>query len=120
MAEGFEIARGGKKRESPPTPLKLDGEFETKLIAMRLGPPPAGYGRWTLQLLADLLVALEMVESICPETVRKTLKKNFILSGWLITGSFPLRCTQNLLWSWKKSFRVRHTLQSKSAPGLYG
>ena len=42
---------------------------------MRLGKPPAGYGRWTLQLLADWLVQLEIVESISSETVRKTLKK---------------------------------------------
>ena len=49
--------------------------WEAKLIALRLGQPPAGYGRWSLQLLADELVALEVVESICPETVRKTLKK---------------------------------------------
>ena len=51
------------------------GVAEAKLIAMRLGKPPAGYGRWSLQLLADALVALEVVSSICPETVRKTLKK---------------------------------------------
>jgi hypothetical protein len=48
---------------------------EAKLIAMRLGKPPAGYGRWSLRLLADQLVELEVVESISPETVRKTLKK---------------------------------------------
>jgi hypothetical protein len=53
----------------------LDGEAEAKLIAMRLGKPPAGYGHWTLQLLADEMVALEIVESISHETVRKTLKK---------------------------------------------
>ncbi len=75
VMQGFEIALNGKKRENPPTPTKLDGEGEAKLIAMRLGKPPLGYGRWTLQLLADQLVVLEIVESICPETVRKTLKK---------------------------------------------
>jgi hypothetical protein len=42
---------------------------------MRLGKPPAGFGRWTLQLLADQLVKLEVVDGICAETVRKTLKK---------------------------------------------
>lgn len=72
---GFDVALQGKKRENPPTPPKLDGEDEAKLIALRLGRPPAGYGRWTLQLLADQLVTLEIIESICPETVRKTLKK---------------------------------------------
>jgi hypothetical protein len=75
VTEGFDTALHGKTRPSPPTPPRLDGEGEAKLIAMRLGKPPAGYGRWTLQLLADELVALDVVDSICLETVRKTLKK---------------------------------------------
>jgi hypothetical protein len=75
VTEGFELALDRKKRQEPPTPCKLDGEAEAKLIAMRLGKPPAGYGHWTLQLLADELVTLEVVDSISHETVRKTLKK---------------------------------------------
>src|SRR5262245_28393391 len=75
VTEGFELALDGKKRQEPPTPCKLDGEGEAKLIALRLGQPPAGYGHWTLQLLADELVALEVVDSISHETVRKVLKK---------------------------------------------
>ena len=75
VTDGFALALEGKKRQHPPTPPKLDGEAEAKLIAMRLGKPPAGYGHWTLQLLADELVALEVVDSISHETVRKVLKK---------------------------------------------
>ena len=75
VTEGFELALNGKKREHSPTPSKLDCEGEAKVISMRLGKPPVGYGRWTLQLLADELVALEVIDSICAETVRKTLKK---------------------------------------------
>ena len=75
VTEGFEAALERKKRTEPPTPPKLDGEGEAKLIAMRLGKPPAGYGHWTLQLLADELVALEVVDSISHETVRTVLKK---------------------------------------------
>ena len=75
VTDGFEVALGGKQRAKPPTPPKLDGKGEAKLISMRLGKPPKGFGKWTLQLLADQLVQLEVVESICPETVRKTLKK---------------------------------------------
>ena len=75
VSEGFELALEGKKRQEPPTPPKLDGEAQAKLIAMRLGKPPVGYGHWTLQLLADELVALEVVGSISHETVRKVLKK---------------------------------------------
>ena len=75
VTEGFELALEGLKRQEPPTPPKLDGEAEAKLIAMRLGKPPAGYGHWTLHLLADELVALEVVDSISHETVRASLKK---------------------------------------------
>jgi hypothetical protein len=75
VTEGFEAALERKRRATSPTPRKLDGAAEAKLIAMRLGKPPAGYGRWSLQLLADELVVLDVVDSICPETVRKTLKK---------------------------------------------
>jgi hypothetical protein len=75
VTEGFEVALNGKPRESPPCPPRLDGRGEAKLVAMRLGKPPAGNGRWSLRLLADELVALEVVESISAETVRKTLKK---------------------------------------------
>jgi hypothetical protein len=75
VTEGFELAFNGKQRQTPPTEPILDGQGEAKLISMRLGKPPAGYGRWTLKLLADELVALEVVESISYETVRRTLKK---------------------------------------------
>jgi hypothetical protein len=75
VTESFELALEGKKRREPPTPCKLDGEAEAKLIAMRLGKPPTGYGHWTLQLLADELVVLEIVDTISHETVRKVLKK---------------------------------------------
>jgi hypothetical protein len=75
VVEGFEQALERKKRADPPTPCKLDGEAEAKLIAMRLGKPPAGYGHWTLHLLADEMVALEIVDSISHETVRNVLKK---------------------------------------------
>jgi len=75
VSEGCEAALERKKRGTPPTPPKRDGEGAAKLMALRLGKPPAGYGRWSLQRLADERVALEVVESIGPETVRKTLKK---------------------------------------------
>jgi Homeodomain-like domain len=75
VTEGFALALEGKKRQEPPTPCKLDGEAEAKLIALRLGKPPLGYGHWTIQLLADEMVSLEIVDAISHETVRKVLKK---------------------------------------------
>lgn len=75
VEEGFEIALNGKKREKPPTSKILDGEQEAKIIAMRLGKPPKGYGKWTLRLLARKVVELEVVNSVSYQTVRRTLKK---------------------------------------------
>ena len=75
VLEGFEAALVRKTRATPPTPKLLDGAGEAKVIALRLGQPPAGFGHWTLRLLADQLVELEVVHSIRPETVRQTLKK---------------------------------------------
>jgi transposase len=72
---GFDLALHGQTRQEPPTLPKLDGVAEAQVIAMRLGKPPVGYGHWTLRLLANEVVALEVVESISHETVRKTLKK---------------------------------------------
>ena len=54
---------------------KLDGAQEAHLIALACSPPPAGQVRWTLKLLAAQLVALEVVESVSYETVRRTLKQ---------------------------------------------
>ena len=73
--EGFELALNGCPHPNPHRARQLDGEQEAKLIAMRLGPPPKGYGQWSLRLLAEQLVVLEVVEHISHETVRKTLKK---------------------------------------------
>src|SRR6516225_8766970 len=72
---GFEQTLNGVKRQDPPTPKLLDGEQEAKIIATRLGKPPAGYANWSLRLLARTVVELSIAESISHETVRRTLKK---------------------------------------------
>lgn len=72
---GFERALERKHRATPPVPKLLDGRQEAELIALRLGPPPAGYAQWTLRLLARRVVELGIVESISHETIRRTLKK---------------------------------------------
>lgn len=72
---GFEQALNGVKRKDPPTAKLLDGEQEAKIIATRLGKPPAGYANWSLRLLARKVVELSIVESISHETIRRTLKK---------------------------------------------
>ena len=75
VTRGFEAAIERKKRKEPPVPKKLVGKQEAQIIATRLGKPPKGYANWTLRLLTDEVIALEIVESISYETVRQTLKK---------------------------------------------
>jgi transposase len=75
VTRGFEVALNGKVRVEPPRSKLLSGEQEAELIAMRLGTPPAGYGQWTLKLLKDQMIVLEIVDTISHETIRKTLKK---------------------------------------------
>lgn len=62
-------------------PRKLDGDAEARLIAVACSEPPGGRARWTIRLLSDKMVELEVVESISRETVRKTLKKTRLNLG---------------------------------------
>ena len=74
VEEGIEAALG-RREQLNRRPKKLDGSGEAHLIALACGEPPEGRAGWTLQLLADRLVARAIVESISRETVRQTLKK---------------------------------------------
>ena len=75
VTEGFAITLNGQPRLRPPREKLLDGKQEAKVIAMRLGSPPPGFANWSLRLLAERVVALEIAPSISYETVRRTLKK---------------------------------------------
>jgi len=74
VEEGFEAAlRPRPSRQLHPR--KLDGIQEAQLVTLACSPAPNGRGRWTLRLLADKLVELEIVDDISYEAVRQTLKK---------------------------------------------
>jgi hypothetical protein len=74
VTDGFEVALHGKPKSRVRRKV-LDGAQEAKIIALRLGQPPKGFANWTLRLLAEQAVALEIVESVSYETLRRTLKK---------------------------------------------
>jgi transposase len=76
VEEGLEAALSRRPMSSKRA-RKLDGAQEARLIAIACGPAPEGRARWTLRLLADKLVELEVVDSIGTEAVRQTLKKTF-------------------------------------------
>lgn len=75
VEQGLEGAMERKKSGELSRPPILDGEKEARLIAVACTKPPEGRARWTLQMLADELVALKGVDSISGQTVRRTLKK---------------------------------------------
>ena len=74
VTEGLEMTLDGKAKRRVRGKV-LDGEQEAKIIALRLGQPPKGFANWTLRLLAEQAVTLEIVESVSHETLRRTLKK---------------------------------------------
>ena len=78
---GFEIALNGHSTRNHRL-SKVDGEVEARLIAQLCGPAPEGYARWSLRLVADRLVALEIIDSLSHETVRKVMRANE-LKPWL-------------------------------------
>jgi transposase len=75
VEQGFEAALERQKQERPSRAKILDGEKEARLIAVSCSKPPAGRAKWTMRLLADELVELEIVDSVSATTVQRTLKK---------------------------------------------
>jgi len=75
VEEGLDAALDRKKQVRPSVEKMFDGEKEAKLIAIACGPKPQGRARWTLELLADRVVALKVVERCSRQTVMRTLQK---------------------------------------------
>jgi transposase len=75
VEQGFEAALNRKRQDPPPRTPVFDEGKERTLIALAQGEPPVGRARWTLHLLADELVRLDVVDAVSHETVRKALKK---------------------------------------------
>src|SRR6516162_3219754 len=75
VEQGLEAALGRKPQDRPSRPRKLDGRAEARLIALACAAAPDGRKAWTLQLLADRLVELRVVDTVSKETVRRALKK---------------------------------------------
>ena len=75
VEEGLDAALDRKKRVSSSIEKIFDGEKEARLIAIACGPKPEGRVRWTLELLADRVVALKIVDRCSPQTIMRTLQK---------------------------------------------
>lgn len=75
VLEGLESALERKKQVRPSRERVLDGRGEAQMLQIACSEPPAGRKRWTIVMLADRLVELKVVDSICATTVQRTLKK---------------------------------------------
>ena len=80
VEEGLEAALNRQEQVNRRAKV-LDGDAEARLVAIACSDPPEGYARWSLRLLADRLVACEIVEKVSRETVRRTLKKTTLNRG---------------------------------------
>lgn len=87
VEQGMEAAL--TERPRPGAARVLDGNAEALLVALACSDAPAGQATWTMQLLADRLVALAVVEGISDETVRRTLKKTISNRGSARSGASP-------------------------------
>jgi transposase len=100
--EGLEAATSRR----PPRgtkPRKLDGAAAARLVALTCSAAPEGFAKWTMQMLADQLVELKIVDEISDETVRKTLKKTSCNPGDRHSGSSHRRPVPSSSARWKTS-----------------
>lgn len=103
VREGLSHSIERKQRSTPGTTPKFDGRAEAQLVALCCSEPPDGHQRWTLQLLVDELGRLQVVTSVCRETVRRCLKKIASNRGKAAASAFP-RETALVSWpTWRKS-----------------
>jgi hypothetical protein len=101
VEDGFDAALERKQRLVPPV-IKIDGEAEAKIIVLACSEPPDGRCRWTLQLLADKVVELGILESISDNGIRNVLKKTILSPGNRRNGVFP-RHPPSLWNGWRMS-----------------
>jgi len=74
-AESVEAFLQRKKRDTPPVVPKITGDVEAKIIALACGKAPEGCNRWTIKLIAERSVELQLIDSISPVSVQRLLKK---------------------------------------------
>ena len=87
VLEGLEAALGRKTQEN--YHRKVTGEIEARMIAIACSSAPEGCSRWTMQMIADELIRLEVVEYITDTTVCEVLKKTKSSRGWSKNGASP-------------------------------
>lgn len=96
VEDGLEAALERKPREKPPREVTFDGAFEARLIALACSDVPKGHQRWTVRLLADKVVELNIAPSVSHMTVQRVLKKTNLDLTSASTGKSRRKGTQHL------------------------
>jgi DNA-binding transcriptional LysR family regulator len=101
VTEGIDVAL--RRRPQPPRPdkVKIKGDVEQRLVELACSDPPRGRCHWTLQLLADELVVLGLVNKVSTETVRQALKKTTSSRGSSSPGPSHRTRTRSSSGAWK-------------------
>jgi Homeodomain-like domain len=101
VTQGLLVALDRKAQPPRPDKIKIKGDLEQKLIKVACSDPPQGRCHWTLQLLADEMVVLGLVDVVSIETVRKALKKTTSNPGSLKPGASRPRPMPSTFGGWK-------------------
>lgn len=101
VTEGLQQAINPKRQPLRPGKIKIKGNVEQKLVQLACSDPPQGRCRWTLQLLADQMVVLGLVDAISTETVRQALKKTTSSRGSSRPGASRPRRTASTSGGWR-------------------
>jgi Homeodomain-like domain len=103
VREGIGPTHPRKRRSDAGVPKVLDGRAEAQLVTLCCSTPPAGHQRWSLQLLASELGRLQLVASVCNETVRRCLKKIALSPGKRNASAFRSETVPASWRAWRKS-----------------
>jgi transposase len=101
VTAGLPAALDPRPQPQRPDKIKIKGDLEQRLIQLACGDPPEGRCQWTLQLLADELVVLGLVEAVSTETVRQALKKTTSSPGSSRRGASRPRPTPTTSGAWR-------------------
>lgn len=93
VEEGLDAVLSRKVRATPPVARIFDGETEARLIALACSAPPEGFARWSLRLLEEKVVELDIVERASDSTIGRVLKKTLSSPTARSAGSFRPRRT---------------------------
>ena len=105
VEDGLEAALARKPSGKPPRDVKFDGAFEARLIALACSDVPEGHRRWTVRLLADKAVELNMASGVSHMTVQRILKKTNLNLVSASTGKSRLKGARHLQPTWRMSLR---------------